>query len=289
MRIALGLLASILISACGIVGRSGVAELGFDGRRALDFARWQVDQGPRIPGSESAGRTAAEIETRLRASGWIVRTQDWRYRGAGLRNVLGCRNTSAGKGVLLGAHYDTRPHADRDLTQPDAPVPGANDGASGTAVLVELARVIPEKIPDRNLCLVFFDAEDSGDQDGWDWVVGSQHFVEQLSSLPQSAVIVDMVGDADLQLYWEAGSNPDLSADIWAIGGRLGYGAFIPEARHALLDDHTPFLLAGIPAIDIIDFDYPYWHTTQDTTDKIDARSLEVVGRTLQAWLAGGA
>jgi hypothetical protein len=102
---------------------------------------------------------------------------------------------------------------------------------------------------------------------------------------PEAAVIVDMVGDRDQQLYWERGSNSALQQEIWSTGAGLGYSAFIPQPRYALLDDHTPFLQAGIPAVDVIDFDYPHWHTGQDTLDKISAESLEAVGRTLLFWL----
>jgi Zn-dependent M28 family amino/carboxypeptidase len=96
-----------------------------------------------------------------------------------------------------------------------------------------------------------------------------------------------MIGDADQNIYIERNSNPELSEEIWEIAAELGYGrSFIPTPRHSILDDHTPFLQAGIPAVDIIDFDYPYWHTTEDTVDKVSAESLEAVGRTLQEWLA---
>jgi len=94
-----------------------------------------------------------------------------------------------------------------------------------------------------------------------------------------------MVGDEDLQLYYERNSDRELAQELWHIASEQGHAAFFQTERYSLIDDHTPFLLAGIPAVDIIDFDYPYWHTTDDTLDKISASSLEQVGQTVQHWV----
>jgi Zn-dependent M28 family amino/carboxypeptidase len=206
--------------------------------------------------------------------------------GHPVQNVIAYRGATRPQ-IILGAHYDTRMFADND---PDPskqlePVPGANDGASGVAVLLELARVLPaDSAP---VWLVFFDAEDNGRIEGWDWILGSQAFVEGLEFQPEAAVIVDMIGDADQNIYIERNSDPALVQEIWNIAAELGYEqSFIPRPKYSMLDDHTPFLQAGIPAVDIIDFDYPYWHTSEDTVDKVSAESLEVVGITLQEWIA---
>ncbi|MEX0788280.1 MAG: M28 family peptidase [Anaerolineales bacterium] len=243
--------------------------------------------GPRIPGTAAHAAAADGIARRLGELDWLVERQTFDYLGTALENVVARRGGESGPILILGAHYDTRPRADMDALDPASPVPGANDGASGVAVLLEMARVLESRVPGRAVWLVFFDGEDSGSIAAWDWVVGSREFVSRLTIRPQAAVIVDMVGDADLQLYWERNSDPGIQSEIWQTAAGLGHTAFIPEARHSLLDDHTPFIQAGIPAVDIIDFDYPYWHTTQDTLDKISAASLEQVGRTLLAWLAG--
>ncbi len=211
--------------------------------------------------------------------------QEFEHRGVRLRNLIARAGPEAPGGILLGAHYDTRPQSDRDAVSPMAAVPGANDGASGVAVLLELARVLPKERLRVPLQLVFFDGEDSGRLDGWPWAVGSTEFVRQGDKLPARAVIVDMVGDADLQLYLEGNSDPELAAEIWAVAGEAGMSAFIAEPGRNIIDDHVPFLDAGIPAIDIIDIDYPYWHTTEDTLDKVSAASLAQVGETLLAWL----
>jgi glutaminyl-peptide cyclotransferase len=173
---------------------------------------------------------------------------------------------------------------DPDPSQHTNPVPGANDGASGVAVLLELARTLPEDT--RPIWLVFFDAEDNGNIDGWDWILGSREFVKNNSIQPEAVIVVDMIGDADLNIYKERNSNPALTDEVWETAKGLGYeNKFIPQYKHSMLDDHMPFLQAGMPAIDIIDFDYPYWHTTHDTPDKVSAESLQVVGETLQVWV----
>jgi Zn-dependent M28 family amino/carboxypeptidase len=156
-------------------------------------------------------------------------------------------------------------------------------------VLLELARVLRASQVNGDVWLVFFDAEDNGQIDGWDWIVGSTVFTQRLRVRPEYAIIVDMVGDKDQNIYLDANSDPVLSQELWKIGGSLGLGRiFIPTVKYAMLDDHTPFINHGIPAVDIIDFDYPYWHTTQDTIDKLSAVSLENVGSVLQVFLERG-
>ena len=158
------------------------------------------------------------------------------------------------------------------------------------AALLELARVLDLKRSPYRIRLAFFDAEDNGRLDGWEYIVGSTYMARNLSEedRPALLILLDMMGDADQQLYWERNSDPDLRRELWDLAGALGYGdVFIPEERWAILDDHVPFIQAGIPAVDIIDFDYPYWHTTQDTCDKLSPESLERVGRTVEVFLEG--
>jgi len=257
----------------------------FSGERALALVSEQMAFGDRIPGSEAHTLVGDWIITELEENGWEAQEQLFSYREFQGRNIIGMAGPKEGEWVLLGAHYDTRPISDRDEKNPWTPVPGANDGGSGVAVLLELARVLQTEDLNKSIWLVFFDLEDSGGIDGKDWIVGSTHFVEQLDRIPDEVIIVDMVGDSDLKIFYEANSDPELMAEIWGIAAELGYDTFIPAAKHSVLDDHTPFLQQGIPAIDIIDFDYPFWHTTQDTLDKVSSASLEQVGRTIQHWL----
>ncbi len=255
----------------------------FDGQRAYAHVKGQCDLGPRPAGSAGARATARYISDELQRLGWRPSYQDFTYRGVALQNVT-ARRGEAGPAILIGAHYDTRPKADRDPLHPNDPVPGASDGASGVAVLLELARVLGT--PRQTVILAFFDAEDQGDLGGWDWAVGANYMAANLQEPVAKMVLVDMVGDADQQLYWEVNSDSVLRKQLWDIAASLGYGKeFIPQQKHNLIDDHVPFLRRGIPAVDIIDFDYPYWHTTQDTPDKVSPQSLERVGRVLETWL----
>jgi Zn-dependent M28 family amino/carboxypeptidase len=258
----------------------------FDGERAYEHVLAQCDLGFRPTGSEAGWANGDYIIDELEALGWVVEEQTFEYRGVTVRNLIG--RTGEGPVLILGAHYDTRRSA--DVEDPSVPVLGANDGASGVAVLLELARVLDEEALEHELWLAFFDAEDNGNLDGWQWCVGSSYMAEHLTVEPEAVVVVDMVGDADQQLYLEHNSDPALQAHLWALAAELGYAeSFIAEYRHAIYDDHVPFAQRGIPAVDIIDFDYPYWHTTQDTPDKVSGASLERVGRVLEVWLEDGA
>ncbi len=258
----------------------------FDGERAYGWAVAQVELGPRVPGSDAHDRAVALILGGLQEAGWETERQTFAYGAFTGTNVIGRAGPAEGSLILLGAHYDSRPQADQDAENPEQPVPGANDGASGVAVLLELARILsPETLASR-VWLVFFDAEDGGDLNGQPWIAGSRAFVATLAESPEAVIIVDMVGDSDLQLYYEENSTPELASAIWDTASGLGHDAFVAEPGYSILDDHIPFLERGIPAVDIIDFDYPYYHTTADTIDKISPQSLAQVGRTLQQWLS---
>ena len=264
--------------------------LDFNGERAFQDVVFQVSLGARIPESEAHTQVVEWIQSELIKSDWSVELQQFSSMGHPLVNIVGKRVGNYDPNVpwiIIGAHFDTRLFADRDPDQQlrTNVVPGANDGASGVAVLLELARVIAKDIP-VNVWLVFFDGEDNGNIEGWDWILGSRAFVESLVEKPDNVVIVDMVGDHDLKIYKEKNSDPALSEEIWDVANELGHSNhFIPMSKYRILDDHIPFMEAGIPAVDIIDFDYPYWHTTVDSIDKISAESLEIVGKTIHQWL----
>ncbi len=260
----------------------------FVGGEAFAHLEAQVAFGARPTGSEASRQTADYIVTHLTKLGWQVETQEFTYRGVAARNII----ARAGDGpvAIIGAHYDTRRLADNDpnpgLRQ--EPVLGANDGASGVAVLLELARVLDQKRLQHEVWLAFFDAEDNGRLDGWEFTAGSTQMASTLAERPELVVVVDMIGDAYQQIYREQTSTTELTDRIWKIAADLGYEEyFIPKEKYSMLDDHTPFLRLGIPAVDLIDFDYPYWHTTQDTPDKTSPSSLERVGRVLEILLEG--
>ncbi len=261
------------------------APVSFDSSRAYADVQTQVAFGPRTPDSQGHAQVRKWMRAELESAGWVVEVQQTECMGHPIYNIIAKRNDEAPQ-IILGAHYDTRFFADNDpdLTKRTEPVPGANDGASGVAVLLELARTLPDDtVP---IWLVFFDAEDNGRIAGWDWILGSRAFVEEIPVRPEAVVIVDMIGDADLNIYLEKNSDAAIRTEIWSTAEKLGYGdKFINEEKYSMLDDHTPFLEAGLPAVDIIDFDYEYWHTTQDTPDKVSAESLQAVGDTLWHWV----
>lgn len=261
----------------------------FDGDKALAHIEHQLSLGPRIPGSAGHNQIVDWMQTVLAGQGWQVEKQELDFYQQDIINVIARRGKSDKKQpwYIFGAHYDTRIYADQDPNPENhtQPVPGANDGASGVALLLELARTIPKDYP-AEIWLVFFDAEDNGRIEGWDWILGSRAFAQTLESHPDAVLIVDMIGDADLNIFMEKNSDKVLTAEVWGQAALLGHGDhFIPTFKFSMLDDHTPFLQAGIPAMDIIDFDYPYWHTVDDTLDKVSAASLQIVGETLLAWL----
>ncbi len=259
----------------------------FSGKRSYEDLQYQVSLGPRTPGSQAHQQCLEWIRMQLTDSGWDVSVQESTYMNYPVRNII-AKKGSGNDLIILGAHYDSRFRADHDPEQSNhiLPVPGANDGASGVAVLLELARTLQIR-SDQTIWLVFFDFEDQGRIEGMDWIIGSSAFVETLTEIPQAVVIIDMSGDKSLNIFQEQNSDPMLSNDIWNKADELGYGdIFLAKLKYRILDDHIPFLNKGIPAIDIIDFDYPYWHTVDDTVDRTSPESLEVVGRTLWYWIA---
>jgi len=239
-------------------------------------------------GSKANAEAAELIARTLQRYGWQVEFQSFAYGGLAVRNVIGTKGE--GPLIILGAHFDSRPVADKDPTDRSLAVMGANDGGSGTAVLLELARVLDERATDQaQIKLAFFDAEDRGELGGWPWCVGSAHMAKSLAGTrPAYVIVVDMVGDDDQRIYYEWSSSLWLEERLWGIAEQLGYRQhFIPEHRYSILDDHTSFLEWGINAALIIDFDYPYWHTRYDTLDKISADSLQRVGDVLETLLEG--
>ena len=278
----------VIVVTCFIpMGCSSGETDQFSGKRAFKHVQAQCKIGPRPPGSEALRATGDYIIRHLRDLGWEVRTQEFTKEGVNLRNIIAIRRE--GPAVILGAHYDTRPIADREPSDRKPPVMGANDGASGVAVLLEIARVLNIEAIEHQVWLVFFDAEDSGNIGEWGWSIGAWHLANSLTIRPDYVVIVDMVGDIDQQIYWEWSSTRWLQEKVWGIADELGYSSvFIPRYKHSVIDDHTPFLYYDIPAIVIIDFDYPYWHTSHDTEDKVCSDSLERVGRVLETLLESG-
>ncbi|MFA0759123.1 MAG: hypothetical protein NOOUEUKL_001796 [Candidatus Fervidibacter sp.] len=272
----------------------------FDGQRAFDLLVQQVNFGPRIPDTEPSRQTQQLITQKLQEAGAQVLRQEFTvtYRGATYRmvNVLGVLKGRSDRKVLLCAHYDTRPVADQDPNPANRnkPIPGANDGASGVAVLLEIARVLKTHQPPRTVVFAFFDGEDLGDVSDGGMFFGSKFFARNLTVngvnlRAEMGVLLDMVGDRDFRSTDETFSRqfaPQVVDGILRAAKVLGYGGlFFQPPAMSIMDDHLPLNEAGIPTADIIDFDYPYWHTLQDTPDKCSAETLAIVGRTVLQWL----
>lgn len=281
-----------LVVLAGCSSGKPVRVPAFSGQNAFEFLREQCALGPRFPGS--AGHEAARaylITTFGNCALTVMEQRFWHYDARTdtswlLTNIVASFAPRRQQRILLSAHWDTRPWADRDPdpANRDKPILGANDGASGVAVLLEVARVLRTVPPPRGVDIVLFDGEDSGDEKtGEGWCIGSRHFAESRrgSYSPVHAVLLDMVGDKDLDIYVEENSQVHASRTVtrvWGIARQLNKKAFHQEAKHALFDDHMPLIENGIPCADIIDFDYPYWHTLADTPDKCSPESLEAVG-----------
>ena len=286
----LGAIALIVAFAALVIVRGNGAAL-FSGRRAMAHARQLMRLGPRTPGSEASVKAADYIKSQLEREGWEVTTERFAYAGVPLANVIAKRGE--GPIVIVGTHYDTRPIADRDPDDRTVPVPGANDGSSGVAVLLELARVLDSEATEgMQVWLAFFDAKCSGEVANWEWAVGSrnlaQRLVNQPGQRPEYVIIIDMVGGSDPTFHYEWSSSLWLQEKLWGLAHELGYEErFVHRFKHHVISDHTPFLQTGTEAAILIDMDYPYWHTQRDTLDKLDAQSLQRVGRLLQTWLEG--
>lgn len=258
----------------------------FDAVRAYQHVSYLTSLGPRTPGSQAHEQAIDYFRSELQKANWQVDVQTAKINGQVVKNII-ARRSDMPPEIILGAHYDSRLMADRD---PDPqkqrqPVPGANDGASGAAVLLELGRVLPSNsVP---VWLIFFDAEDQGSIPGWEeWSLGARAFVNEFTLKPRAVVIVDMVGDPNLNILQEKQSSARLINEIWDVAKQLGFEQyFLPIQKYTITDDHVPFLEAGIPAVDIIDMDYRYWHTSYDTADKVSPESLRIVGSTLLEWI----
>lgn len=258
----------------------------------MPLVHQQMDLGARTPGSDAHARFVEQTVKSLEDAGWAVESMAERYNGKTVQNIIAERGTeNSSKWIVIGAHYDSRIQADQEKLPADKqqPVPAANDGASGVAVLMGLAKTLP-KMDDKRVTLAFFDAEDQGNLMGWpDWCLGSKLLAGQYGELqkkPDAVIVVDMIGDADLNIYRERNSDQALTDELFGIAKRLGYSKqFIDQPKYSMYDDHVPFLEQGIPAVDLIDFDYSWWHTLGDTADKLSEESLQAVYKVVYEYL----
>lgn len=266
----------------------------FKGERAYQYLKEECQFGPRNPGSPGHRALKKYLLDFFSTYSNLVKSQDFAWEDTTgnlkleLSNIIVSFYPEKKERVLLCAHWDTRPWADRDSNPENhsTPILGANDGASGVAVLMELAPILSKKKTRYGVDLVFFDAEDLGSDDRPErWCLGSNYFSRNLGGYKASfGILLDMVGDKDLQIYKEGYSNhyaKEVVDLVWSKAEKLSISNFKPEVKNFLIDDHISLIKAGIPCIDIIDFDYPYWHTLGDTPDKCSPESLEKVGKVL--------
>lgn len=284
---------SLLLLPLAGCGSGGERSREFNGDTALAYVQTQLAFGFRIPGTEAHRQTGDWIQTQLEARADTVDVQAWNHVAAKgetlpLRNFIGRFLPERPDRILFVAHWDSRPVAERspNLGDQRRPIPGANDGASGVAVLLGVADALKKIPPSFGVDLLFVDGEDYGDHSAQqDVLLGSRYYAKTLGAGPKPlfAVVFDMVGDRDLQIYKEGNSvanAPEVVERVWTRAEALGYKRyFIPTVGHTVGDDHLPLLEAGIRAIDVIDFDYSRaWHTVDDGLDQVSAASLQVVG-----------
>ena len=261
----------------------------FNAKRAFAYLEKQCEFGPRVPGTKAHQETGVYLFTELEKYADEVVFQPFEFRGQDktiqMNNILARFGEDTGGKILLAAHWDTRPFADRDPdpANRNTPILGANDGASGVAVLLEVARILKSKLPPIQIIMVLFDGEDYG-RTVATMFLGSTHFARNMEDGWEAdfGILLDMVGDRTLELpmerySWNAARN--LTEAIWRRAEELGLPAFQRRLGPAIMDDHLPLIQSGVPTIAIIDFNYPHWHTVEDTSDKCSAESLEVVGR----------
>jgi len=270
----------------------------FDEDHAFEYLVAQCDFGPRNPGSEGYYACLDFIINELDQSADDIILQDFRYREQryrkryDLQNIIARYNPDASFQTIISAHWDTRPWADQEDNRRDRnqPIIGANDGASGVAVLLELAKIMGETPPPIGVNLVFFDGEDLGvPGENETYCQGSRYFAKNLPiPRPDEAINLDMVGDKQLHIPVEKYSleyNPNLVRYLWGRADDMGLDAFDITPQYAIYDDHVPLHeIAGIPAINLIDFKYPnpyanFWHTMNDVPENCSAESLEQVGK----------
>ena len=256
----------------------------FSGEKAFAHVQRLVDFGPRPAGSKSIEKSREYIENELRRSGWQVTRQSFsddtprgKMQFVNLVAQFPDHGKAASRSFLLCSHYDTKFFDAIRFV-------GANDGGSSTGLLLELARVIGQH-PDlaRKIELVFFDGEEACEQfSEKDGLYGSRYFARQLQSGGakqfRRGLLFDMVGDRSLGVTLPTDSPADMARDIFAAAEALKLRNYFTYLGRELIDDHAPLNAIGIPTLDIIDFDFPWWHTADDTIDKISAQSLQIVG-----------
>lgn len=278
-------------------GAASAAPAGISGAAAFRHLEAQVALGPRVPGTDAHAKAIAYLADELRRHAPQVTLERFSVRDGArtlaMTNVVAVFGAGKGDPAMVAAHWDSRPRSEADAhpEHRDRPTPGANDGASGVAVILELARALKASPPPREVRLALFDGEDWGETPET-MFYGSREYVRRhRADLPAWGLLLDMVGDKDLvilrEAYGEARAGA-LTDRVFKTAKAMGYGSNFPDrGGPAVEDDHLSFLDQGVPFVDLIDFEYPQWHTVHDLPAQCAPSSLEVVGnvalRLLQA------
>ena len=296
----------LTISTISVLSSCNNAVPNFDKGNAFRYLVEQCEFGPRNPGSNGYKQCLDYLQKTLSGFADTILLQPFvlddlvNEKSYDLTNIIARFKVDAPQQLLIGAHWDTRPWADEDpdTEKRNDPIIGANDGASGVAVILELARILNASPPPIGITLVLFDGEDMG-RSGTpkSYAQGSLAFAKDLPiEKPDEAIILDMIGDAELHIPIERNSyrqNRQLVKKLWTMAEELSLDAFESRIVYTLYDDHVPLWAeARIPAVDIIDFNYPnsyanYWHTTQDLPENCSAESLGQVGTLLVHYIYG--
>jgi glutaminyl-peptide cyclotransferase len=256
----------------------------FSGTSAFDFTKQAVAFGPRPSGSEAIHKLQTYIASQLKLDGCELIEDSFSAKtpsGAiAMKNIIAKFPGRSGKAIVITGHFDTKLYPGRKFV-------GANDGGSSTGLLLELAHALAQQPRVDDVYVVFFDGEEAvGDWSDTDSVYGSKHLAARwradgtLKKI-KALINVDMIGDKSLNIKQEPGGNAALTRLVWSTATDLGYSKYFVDDSQDIEDDHLPFVKMGVPAIDIIDFDYPPWHTDDDTLDKLSAQSLEIVGKVI--------
>jgi len=282
LALALGYLAWL---GWGLLPRTAPVNAGFDGDRALSLAQTQCEAGPRPAGSPENWRMGDDIAEELQRQGWKTAVEEYTAGAMQLRNIAGLAGAS-GPLLVIAVHYDTRSVADAD-TDPERrkqPAPGANDGISGVATLLELARALDVSHLRHRVWLVFLDGEADAGLPVWEAASGARDFVK--GRQPDAVIYLNMAGAANARFPQAPDANDLLGTQLWKQAAKLGHeDLFPPETGPAIEDAHTIFVEAGIPTVEIIQPDYPYARTSEDRCDKLDAATLKAVGVLLESYL----
>ncbi|HID34512.1 MAG TPA: M28 family peptidase [Anaerolineae bacterium] len=275
----------------GMLPQNAKDDRGFNGERAMSWAQAQCDIGPRPAGSDAIALTGEMIIKQLEDRGWKTRVQAFEYRGLALRNIVAMAG-DAGDGeplLIIATHYDTRQRSDRD-PDPDKrtePTLGANDGASGASVLLELARALDKERLQHQVWLAFLDGEANAGLPDWAMGVGAGKLLEAVQ--PDAFIYLNLVGGENAHFPRTAPAADLLQEQLWSAAARLRMNdIFVDEKGPAIEDAHAVFLNAGVPSVGILQPDYPYFRTTRDDCKRLDKASLHAVGALLEFYLEDG-